>query len=813
MMTIVGAGLVGSLWGLLLQKKGYKVSIYEKRSDPRLQKMGAGRSINLVVTSRGLKGLHEAGLGARIHELAVPVYGRMIHAKNGTLTYQAYGQDKECNYSVSRGELNNFLISEAEKAGVKFHFEHEVQELSIENKQVHFKKPLAGTVSISYDILFGADGAGSRLRNQLAKLFPDQFTETTDWLEADYKELTLPKTNTGLPALKTDALHIWPRGAHMMMALANRDGSFTVTSYLPKENSTWSFEKLKKDSDIVDLFESEFADAIPLMPEYLQEFNENPQGHLGTVRCTKWVFKDCIALMGDAAHAIVPFFGQGMNSGFEDCTTLFSLIEKHAGAWPLILKEFEDLQKPSAKAIADMALENWTEMRDKVGDQKFLLRKKLEAAIEEKYPGLYKSRYGLITYTLVPYPLAQKAGLKQDELMEKILKGVSAFEQISWPLVDELVKTMWLPFVKENHLDIKNFPQKTSMIPITKTSQPKTKPDVSKLGFGKYFSDHMFVSKYSTAKGWHNSEIIPYQSLQIDPGASVLHYGQALFEGMKAFRQKNNQCILFRPDFNWDRLKMGADRLCMEVPSKELFLEGIHQLVKVDQDWIPSEQGSSLYIRPTLIGTESFLGVRPAEELLFFVILSPVGSYYSGGITPVKIWIEEEYIRAAPGGLGATKAAANYAGSLKAAFQARKKGYSQVLWLDVSRKYVEEVGTMNVFFIFDHEIITPALDGTILGGGVRDCLMTLLKSYDRPLIERKISVQEITDGIKSGRLQEAFGTGTAAVITPIGELASSQFNGVINNNKIGPITQKLYDALVGIQYGTRPDPYNWVWPL
>ena len=459
MMTIVGAGLVGSLWGLLLKKKGFKVAIYEKRSDPRLQKLGAGRSINLIVTSRGLKGLEEAGLGTKIHQLTVPVYGRMIHGKDGTLTYQAYGQDKECNYSVSRGDLNNFLIEEAEKAGVKFHFEHDVQDLNIKTKEIRFKKPLMGSVTINYDILFGTDGAGSPLRHQLAKIFPDQMTETTDWLEADYKELTLPKKPTGEPALKTDALHIWPRGAHMMMALANRDGSFTVTSYLPKENSSWSFDKLKTDSDIINLFKSEFPDAIPLMPEFLNEFNQNPQGKLGTVRCSKWVFADSIALLGDASHAIVPFFGQGMNSGFEDCTTLLSLIDKYAGAWALILKDFEELQKPNAKAIAEMALENWTEMRDKIGDQNFLLRKKMESALEQKYPGIYKSRYGMITYTLVPYVLAQKAGLKQNELMDQMLKGLTSLDQVSWPLVDQLIQKDWLPFIKKNHLEIKNYPQ------------------------------------------------------------------------------------------------------------------------------------------------------------------------------------------------------------------------------------------------------------------------------------------------------------------------------------------------------------------
>jgi branched-chain amino acid aminotransferase len=239
-------------------------------------------------------------------------------------------------------------------------------------------------------------------------------------------------------------------------------------------------------------------------------------------------------------------------------------------------------------------------------------------------------------------------------------------------------------------------------------------------------------------------------------------------------------------------------------------LQAVHQLVQVDRDWIPSSPGSSLYIRPTLIGTEGFLGVRPADEVLFFIILSPVGSYYSGGIAPVKIWIEENYLRAAPGGLGATKAAANYAGSLKAALEAKKKGYAQVLWLDVSREYVEEVGTMNVFFAFENEIVTPALDGTILPGGVRDSLITLLKSWGKPVTERKIKLKEILDGQASGKLKEAFGAGTAAVVTPIGQLASSHLNVTINNNQMGALTQKLYDELCSYQYGQKQDAFGWM---
>lgn len=348
------------------------------------------------------------------------------------------------------------------------------------------------------------------------------------------------------------------------------------------------------------------------------------------------------------------------------------------------------------------------------------------------------------------------------------------------------------------------------LIPVLKNKSPKTKPSSQSLGFGKYFSDHIFTATYSKDKGWFDPKVIPYQDLHLDPGASVLHYGQALFEGMKAFFQEDGKCVIFRPDFNWNRMMSGAERLCMQCPPKEIFIEGIHELIKVDKDWIPQEKGCSLYIRPTLIGTEAFLGVRPSEEYLFFVLLSPVSSYYSEGSKPIKIWVEEEYLRAAPGGLGATKAAANYAASLKAAQEAKKHSYSQVLWLDVSRDYIEEVGTMNVFIVFDDEIVTPSLDGTILGGGVRDSVIQILKSWNLPIKERKVQLQEVREASATGRLREIFGTGTAAVISPVGELAAKNWSLVINNNETGPIATRLYDELTGIQKGTKPDSFGWL---
>ncbi|MEN0058561.1 MAG: branched-chain amino acid aminotransferase [Bdellovibrio sp.] len=347
----------------------------------------------------------------------------------------------------------------------------------------------------------------------------------------------------------------------------------------------------------------------------------------------------------------------------------------------------------------------------------------------------------------------------------------------------------------------------------TLTTHPKALPPSDKLGFGQYFTDHMFVAKFSEDKGWYSSQILPYGPLPIDPGASVFHYGQALFEGMKAFRQDSGSVVLFRPEFNYHRLKEGAERMCLEAPPLDLFMKGLQALIQADERWIPNAPNTALYIRPTLIGTEAFLGVRPSRETTFFVILSPVGSYYAEGARPVKIWAEETYLRAAPGGLGAVKAGANYAASLKAAMEARKKGYAQVLWLDVEHKGIEEVGTMNVFFVFKNEIVTPALNGSILAGGTRDAIIQLLKKKGHPLVERKITIQEVIEKIQSGDLLEAFGTGTAAVISPIGELHYKNKDWAVNNHQVGTLSAELYKEICEIQRGTQTDALKWITPL
>lgn len=347
-------------------------------------------------------------------------------------------------------------------------------------------------------------------------------------------------------------------------------------------------------------------------------------------------------------------------------------------------------------------------------------------------------------------------------------------------------------------------------IPKVLTKNPKNKP-VGDLGFGKYFSDHLFISDFNRDQDWFNHQILPYDSFQIDPGASVLHYGQALFEGMKAFRQVDGSTVIFRPQFNYNRMKEGAQRLCMEMPPEKVFIEGVKALIQTDLDWVPTVKGSSLYLRPTLIGTEAFLGVRPSDEYRFFVIASPVSSYYKEGIGPVKIWVEEKYVRAAPGGLGATKAAANYAGSLKAAYEAKQKGYSQVLWLDVQHENIEEVGTMNVFFVIDGEVHTPSLDGTILSGGVRDSVIHLIKENGMKIHERKIKWSELEIAYNKGTLTEAFGTGTAAVISPIGELTRGTTRIDLGQKTSSyKLAQQLYQQITDIQYGVVPDRHGWL---
>lgn len=349
-----------------------------------------------------------------------------------------------------------------------------------------------------------------------------------------------------------------------------------------------------------------------------------------------------------------------------------------------------------------------------------------------------------------------------------------------------------------------------SEIKIQKTTNPKSKPNPDELGFGHFFTDHMFILDYTEGQGWHDPRIVPYGPLEVDPSVMVFHYGQATFEGLKAYNAVDGRILLFRPSANMERMNISNERLCIPQLDTEFAVEATKALVSFDRDWIPNGDGNSLYIRPFVISTDPYLGVRPALTYKFIIVLSPSGAYYPEGINPVKIYVENNYVRAVKGGLGFTKTPGNYAASLKAQEEAKKKGYTQVLWLDgVEKKYVEEVGTMNVFFKIGGEVVTPSLEGSILAGITRDSTIKLLKSWNIPVSERKVSIDELYDAHKNGKLEEAFGTGTAAVISPIGELNYDGNIISINNGQTGEVSKKIYNTITGIQNGSMEDTFGW----
>ena len=348
---------------------------------------------------------------------------------------------------------------------------------------------------------------------------------------------------------------------------------------------------------------------------------------------------------------------------------------------------------------------------------------------------------------------------------------------------------------------------------IERTKNPKQKPDAKDLKFGKNFTDHMFIMEFSREEGWHNGRIVPYGPLSLEPAAAVLHYAQMMFEGLKAYKTKDGRILLFRPDMNAKRTTNTNKRMCIPHLPEDLMIEAIKAVVDVDRDWIPDQPGTSLYIRPMIIADDPFLGVHPADHYLFIVILSPVGAYYSsgnGGLVANSIFVEDEYVRAVPGGTGFAKVGGNYAGSLIAQAKAIENGCEQVLWLDaIEHKYVEEIGTSNAFFVIDGEIITAPLGGTILPGVTRDSVLALLRKWNMNVSERRLSIDDLILAAKEGRLEEVFATGTAAVISPVGRLQYKNENIIINDQKVGKLSQKLYDTLYGIQTGSIEDDMGW----
>ena len=351
-------------------------------------------------------------------------------------------------------------------------------------------------------------------------------------------------------------------------------------------------------------------------------------------------------------------------------------------------------------------------------------------------------------------------------------------------------------------------------IRISRASAKRTKPRDSDLTFGTVFTDHMFVLDFKEEKGWYDPRVEPYGPLAMDPAAAVLHYAQAVFDGLKAFRGRDGQVRLFRPQKHVERLIQSSQRLCIPPLDPDLALKSLVSLVGIEKDWVPSTVGTSLYVRPTIIASEPFLGVRPAKSYIYYVILSPVGAYYPEGINPVKILVVDKYVRAVEGGVGSAKTGVNYAASLYAAEEAKHAGFTQVLWLDGrERKYIDEVGTMNIMMKIGDEIVTPPLSGTILAGVTRDSALTLMRDWGLRVSERPVTIDEVAAAARKGTLEEVWGTGTAAVISPVGELAYKGERLVINGGRIGTLTQKLYDAIVGIQYGTAPDTRGWTVPV
>ena len=418
-IAIVGAGLVGSLLSIYLAKRGYAITVFERRPDMRKQTMGGGRSINLALSNRGIKALEEIGLADVIKETAVPMRGRVMHDLQGKLTFQPYGKAGQFINSVSRGGLNKALMTEAGKLGVRFLFEHRVEKVDLMNTILTTVDNRQSIVESKFDLIIGSDGAFSAVRGALQ--LTDRFDYTQDYINHGYKELHIAAGQSGSFQLEKNALHIWPRESFMMIALPNPDGSFTCTLFFPFEGNP-SFSKLNSDKAIISFLKSTFPDALNVMPNALEDFNTNPTSSLVTVKCFPWVRNNTL-LIGDAAHGIVPFFGQGMNAGFEDCRILNQLLDTYGDEWNKVLPEFQLLRKPDTDAIAQLALDNFTEMRDLVADADFLLRKKIEARLYELFPDKWIPLYSMVTFhDHIRYSDAYKMGKKQKMIMDEVMK-------------------------------------------------------------------------------------------------------------------------------------------------------------------------------------------------------------------------------------------------------------------------------------------------------------------------------------------------------------------------------------------------------
>ena len=418
-VVVVGAGLVGSLQAILLAKKGFEVEVYERRPDLRKVELKGGRSINLALSTRGWKALKLAGVEKQIEEITIPMYGRRMHDENGNLSFQPYGKDDQAIYSVSRGDLNKRLLLEAsEYENVSFFFDQKCNDLNLETNTLEFEDKEGNIKKVKADRIFGTDGAFSAVRTRLMKT--DRFNYSQQYLTHGYKELLLPDNEDGTHKLDKNALHIWPRGKFMLIALPNEDGSYTCTLFFPYDGE-YSFNSLQSKDQVEDFFKKTFPDFYDIMPNLADEYFENPTSSLVIIRCEPWNYEDKVLLMGDSSHAIVPFYGQGMNAGFEDCSVFSEMYDELGSDWHKLFDEFSKQRKPDGDAIAQLALDNYIEMRDLVGDEMFLLRKKIENKIYEKHPDKWMPLYSQVTFSHIRYSEAYETGQKQKRIMDKVM--------------------------------------------------------------------------------------------------------------------------------------------------------------------------------------------------------------------------------------------------------------------------------------------------------------------------------------------------------------------------------------------------------
>ena len=437
-VTLIGAGLNGPLLAILLMQRGFAVEMYERRPDMRRTRVSAGRSINLAISTRGIHALQQAGLWERMRSIIIPMKGRMMHSIAGELTFQPYGKnDAEVINSISRAELNIALLNAAEEQGATIHFHQRCTGYDLRTSELRVRNEDTGEEKIrGSQVVIGCDGAASAVRAEMLRL--SRFNFSQQYLDYGYKELTIPSGSNGQHLLETNALHIWPRGSHMLIALPNIDGTFACILFLPFEGAD-GFASLNTQSDVIRFFEERFPDALRLMPQLADNYATNPTGAIVTIKCSPWHVEGRALLLGDAAHAIVPFFGQGINCGFEDCAYLVELLDRHGADWTRVFAEFEKERKVNTDAIADMAIENFTEMRDRVADSRFLFRKKVELALEAKYPKFFVPKYAMVTFHRIPYSVALARGAVQDRMLAELCDCVDRVEDLDWSKAERLI--------------------------------------------------------------------------------------------------------------------------------------------------------------------------------------------------------------------------------------------------------------------------------------------------------------------------------------------------------------------------------------